>query len=844
MPTFPQLNYLPLVKGPSGTAPALYKKGDRRGPILVVDPPRRRQGEVVYSAVCQCGQANCPAKADVDAAFLSSIPANSPRGNCVFQMSTAFVPYDDWLVAFGKLGINTEDKYAEVLRRGKMPKGSPIDPTIYPDFTAWSTATGDADYHSNAELLSFLSIIDQQAFDLMPKSIRYRFLAHQRYYDRLVKKGTEMGFEESEVFSNVSNIRRKLAEEVSAKAASYGPQYGPGSGRVVVSGMVILPAASLPQSSISHTPPQSASPSEPQRSSTPSEYPHKVADLTEMRKSVEWTSHVYEAVGGDLAEDTWYDWVANMWEKLGHASAMHGDAGVDTFRSQVLSNHNGTAKKLSDQFNDQYAQVLPYKVNGRNWMQAYALWYGLNNRRWINYSDAGIGKARTIPALVSALDISVTVYVAPLRIITKSNDQFAREVSFEDPCARIVFPEDVIPTVLDPQYHYYILVNPEKFQLGEQSQRIIDQLLSLSPRLVVYDEAHLVGMPIEFEEEEFGIPFDRPRSREIKRFMDALPTETRVGLMTGTPVRTRIEEAKSLLSMLGDPCTDIEGDTCIVNALSLRARLYRNGFRFRNYENPKLEQYVIPFLLPDELAYRMNSVASTSNAMSMLQKETERIPFALTAVKEARGNKVYRIAEDGRLETMHLDFSPLTEAINPVYFTMFVNGDPGPVKQIETFLTETEQHFYYCVGESDKEQLRSYMERKDGSLIASQAFSTGINGAHKVSDTLVTVGLPWHHAGHKQLVARLCRQGATKPNGEPTTVVREFIPVAINAAYDVRRFQKVLDRRAFSDCLLDGLIPSSSERTEHELKTAVAQMVEKAREQMESSSGINRFLVA
>jgi hypothetical protein len=807
--TMPQLNalvYNPLLRGQDQTVGQSFQRGDCRGSLLVTDPPRHRRGTLVYACACQCRQPNCPVHVDADGAFLVEAGARS-AGICSLAHSADIVPFAGWQTAFSGLNILTEAQYASALHHGSMPKGSPVDPAVYHEFSGWAKITGDPDYHSDAELANFLRQIDVASFSMLSEVGRYRFLAHARYWDRVVDKAKALGIDESNIVDKIAVIRQALDAEVFAHQEGR-PVTLRGSTMEKVSRNGDEGGQSTPQQKPSG---KAATPRNP-----------KDADLSEIRDALQWTSDAYENIGGDLAVDTWHDWLAWLWNTLDREDVLHGD-GVHRVREEILVKLHGSAAPLVKAFNDQIAQVISFRENGRNWMQAYAMWYTTTHRCWINFSDPGLGKTRTVPALVSALDILVTIYIGPMRILQRENLQFPREVAFEDSQAVIHFPDDPIPTTLEAGKHHYILVNPEKFQLGDRTDGMINRLLELNPGLVVFDEAHLVGLSSNDPEPGAGEmqAIDRPRSRELRRFIDDLAPSTRIGLMTGTPIRCSVQEGQALFSLIGVDCGDIDGDISYINAIALRGRLQQHGFRFHNYRIPELEQYVIPFNLPEEIADRIRRSSNT------LSHESLRIPFAMQAVEQAKGVECYRVTDDGLVPVV-LDFDPLQASINPVFYTTFVNGTGGPQDQIEQYLDQRGQKYYRCTGSSEEAELAEYQVRKDGALVASQPFATGIDGAHRVSDTLVTLGLPWHHAGHKQLIARLRRQGAMKPNGEETLVIREFIPVALNASYDVRRFLKVYNRREFSDCLLDGRIASSMTRPEHELRGAFETLIGRA----------------
>jgi len=126
----------------------------------------------------------------------------------------------------------------------------------------------------------------------------------------------------------------------------------------------------------------------------------------------------------------------------------------------------------------------------------------------------------------------------------------------------------------------------------------------------------------------------------------------------------------------------------------------------------------------------------------------------------------------------------------------------GPSAVVSDFLTSRNIGTYAArVIRDDMRNLGKYLTQKDSSLIASSSWSVGVDGSQKVSNALVTLGIPWHDSGHRQTVARIHRQGAETPDGTPTTVIHEIIPVAVNVNYDVKRLNKVYARRTFTEIL-------------------------------------------
>ena len=78
-------------------------------------------------------------------------------------------------------------------------------------------------------------------------------------------------------------------------------------------------------------------------------------------------------------------------------------------------------------------------------MQAYSRWYSEEHFRFINWSSAGLGKTRTIPAIVSAYGIHFTIIISPKKITNDKNPQLVFELLTEDPKAVIHYSDYGVP---------------------------------------------------------------------------------------------------------------------------------------------------------------------------------------------------------------------------------------------------------------------------------------------------------------------------------------------------------------------------------------------------------------
>jgi hypothetical protein len=254
-----------------------------------------------------------------------------------------------------------------------------------------------------------------------------------------------------------------------------------------------------------------------------------------------------------------------------------------------------------------------------------------------------------------------------------------------------------------------------------------------------------------------------------------------------------------------------------------------------------LRRFIFPFNVPTDVAKTLNMPGK-----SIVSKEKIRIEHALREIYMMKGRVVFNaenavlpeedatpvldteqvqddLAMDFRsleaiqdLPLVRLGYEPMKRAINPVFFTYFVSGVADAIGQ---FLTEQGLKYRSCTGDTDDEELGAYLRKRDSSLIASGAWSVGVDGSQKCSNAIATLGLPWHDSGHRQLVARVQRQGAVTPvfgqnehdqtvivSETPTTVLHEIIPVAMNVEYDLKRLNKVYARRTFTQVLSLGQV--------------------------------------
>jgi hypothetical protein len=795
---------LPLIKG-DGTSPSTALKVETTlGMLMVAGEPETRDGLIFQRCLCGCNRNSCIGEADFDVRFLNN-PNNFATGACHLQGKRFFPAFEVLRDAVRSAGICNTSQYRKAYSRRLLPKGSPSDPTEYEVWTSWADFTGVDEYHSERELFDGLLALDLDKLGLLPRPDRRRVLVFSKYWASIKRKAAELKIDEKDIPDRLADIVACLRPDRSAyeEAAGAGSSSrgGGGGGRGTGSGT---------------------------RTPAPLSLSEQSAVLVD-------SVTIWLPFGPEIQREMINGFFANVWETLDREDTLRGN-GYEAVSEHILRPLLGLKPDLVAEFEEQYRGVLKYRNGQRNWMQAYNLWYSESHTRYINWSSAGLGKTRTVPALSSIHDIRLTVLFSPKAITNEHNPQIPEELNIEDPLAVIHYSDYGVPKEFERGKHHYFVANPEKLQLGQKTIEMIDALMKHRPGLFVFDEAHLLVSTNLVDPETGDTKKDanyKPRMTGLRYLLDQLETDQRVVLLTGTPVRVDAREGQALFELIGEDIGEMTKEMSELNALRLRGRLQEFGFLFLNHRLPEFRSYIYPFLVSDELATELNMKGG-----SLAEKEAKRIEAALQHVSQLKGKVVInteRIAfleEEAvsvtafdkeqlsagaepllgsRFPLVRLHYEPMERAVNPVYFSHFVMG---PTEVIGRHLRECGAPYRLCTGESERDELGEYLKKRDSCLIASSAWSTGVDGSQKVSNTIVTLGVPWHDSGHRQMVARIHRQGACTPDGTPSTVIHEIIPVALNVDYDVRRLNKVYSRRSFGEVLRLGDVGADDEEVE------------------------------
>ena len=352
----PQSKPLPLLVGHDGSPESPLDEDTPCGMLVVRGKPHSRDGIVAQRCLCGCSQRACGLESDVDVRFLND-SSNFESGECVFRGPLFWPPYAEVVEAARSRGITDTAKYREAFARGYLPRCSPFDPSEYKEWISWADFTGIPNYHSDAELYNGLIALDLNELALLPTPELRRFLLSCAYWASIRAKAAEMGIAETDIPANIGRIADALSCGSHKESGPRMPTPADMGGASVTS-----PAAPIPQS----------------------------LTLADRAKVLVNTVTKWLPNSLELQQEIITGFYCNAWELLDRQDAAAGN-GFECVRTAILDKLVDVKPQLVIEFLRQYDGAAAFHINGRNWMQAYSLWYSEDHRRFINWSSAGLG---------------------------------------------------------------------------------------------------------------------------------------------------------------------------------------------------------------------------------------------------------------------------------------------------------------------------------------------------------------------------------------------------------------------------------------------------------------------
>jgi superfamily II DNA or RNA helicase len=396
-----------------------------------------------------------------------------------------------------------------------------------------------------------------------------------------------------------------------------------------------------------------------------------------------------------------------------------------------------------------------------NLMQRRIAWMVRERGRVGNWSGVGTGKTLSAILASRVIDAKLTL----LLVANPTIDQWEEQIknAYSD---SIVYRDISEVSEVLPDQHVYLLLNYEKFQ-GESRGARVAALVHLCPDFVVFDEIQCV--------KQRGKEMSQ-RREALEMLMQALPSCVVLG-MSATPVINDLTEAQKILELIiGLPLTEVGVRSTVSNALAMHRLLLFHGIR----NHPVCKQ---------DLAVKIFKARRNDLREALLQGGNNLL-------------KIEQILLPAKLEVARPYFRK-----GILVYTQYIDNIVDPIQQ---YLEQMGFKVGRFIG-TEKGGLEAFKHGDIDVLIGSPAVCTGIDGLQKISDRIVMLSLPWTHAAYEQIVGRVRRQGSSFPRTEiiiPQIILQREVDTW---SWDERRHTCIEFKRTLSDCVLEGVIPETTQ---------------------------------
>lgn len=483
---------------------------------------------------------------------------------------------------------------------------------------------------------------------------------------------------------------------------------------------------------------------------------------------------------------------------------------IDDIMSEVETNGK-FYKIMADRFYSEYMSVINYVApegfdahkthkNGvveylkPNMMQKLCVNRLKKNRYYGNWS--GMGSGKTLSSIIASREIKshLTVVIS----LNSNINQWGKDILNAYPESTgtrvyVVKDKNYDDIEFDMSKFNYIVIPYSRFSQNNEENRL-KTIANKKVDFIIIDEVHKV--------KKRGEESDESKRRE--RLMKFIGWSKEVNpdmyemVMSGTPIINELSEAKSLLTLLtGNKFDDIKTNRTLSNALKLHQMLLIHGVRFV----PKYNQKLNILTSENTPLLKINGDKYLNLLKGNSPHDTEKmfIDDKLNTIKPYLGN--------GVLIYTHYT----TDVIPKIRSFVESNG----------FTTAL-----YSDNENDRDnELLRFKKGEADIMIASDTINTGVDGLQETCSTMIIITLPWTNADFEQLKGRIYRQGMSDDT-KVTIIIPQVIvkdDEGVEWSFDKQRFDLIKSKKTLADCVIDGVIPST---TFPSLKTLYKKSVE------------------
>lgn len=451
-----------------------------------------------------------------------------------------------------------------------------------------------------------------------------------------------------------------------------------------------------------------------------------------------------------------------------------------------LYDHDGGKyfNRIKTLFFEEYNNVIKYKTDidynfkyQPNLMQKLIVYRLLKNKSYGNWSGTGAGKTLSYIIASREIDARLTVVVT----INSTVKQTKNNILDVYPDSKI-FTEYDMNYIYDRNYHNYLILNYEKFQL-ERSEEIYQSLSNNNQiDFIVIDEVHNIKQRSESEE--------LIRRETLNNFLGRIResnSNLHTLVMSATPIVNNLYEGKSLLTLLtGLEYDDLQTAKTLGNALKMFQQLLISGLRYIPKYDIEINELTGlncddldidgSYLLNDLLLIQQNNVIEIEKLL---------LPIKLNTIK--------KFLKSGVIIYSHY-VTDIFEIIESYVISLgFTVG-----------LYSGSEGIYHR-----EEVLEKFKSGEIDILIASSPIATGVDGLQKICNRMIPVILPWTDSLYTQLKGRIYRQGSIF--GDVEFIIPQVKIILDNGdvwSWDRQRLNLIKNKRTLADAAVDGLIPS------------------------------------
>lgn len=514
--------------------------------------------------------------------------------------------------------------------------------------------------------------------------------------------------------------------------------------------------------------------------------------------------------------------VTSLWEQAYRAPDDLPDM-IDALREQAndpgAPRHKArVAREFLDEYDAVTAQPLPdgYQVEQQRrgttvtmepllHQRRFAYLVG-KNRTMANWSGTGSGKTLATALAARQIDAQETIVLCPKGV----KPQWL--VEFDASFPGVYDIRDGLPGTAEEVQQTFTgkprvwLLHYE--DISSNSREKASRLAKLTDRvdMIVYDEAHYAKRSVPNQGSlrngvlaSFTDAARKSRDAEIEAAPadGTQPKPLAVVMLTATPMKTSLEEVKSLLRILhgpNSPITRFDVADNVKNAAAAHVAIATNSVRHR----PEHDQTLTRNEIVVDITPRLGQVKSRIEALRAGSARTAIHPSVMA--RALLPEKMPRVIE--RLREINAP---------TVIYTQHVTGMTSEIGRHLSQAGYTYEVVQSDLSAMERQDLIARFERREFDvLVGSSVIGTGLDGMQRAASNMIVVDMPFTSADDTQLNGRLLRPGQSNDVEIDYILAEARHENAVWSYCRDSRWNRLLYRRSMSDAVTDGIIPEGN----------------------------------